>query len=47
MRDIAHNIAAVSAIAPAVQAAALNSAAIDTKDFNSLAFVVNTGATSV
>jgi hypothetical protein len=44
MRDIAHNIAAVSAIAPAVQAAALNSAAIDTKDFNSLAFVVNTGA---
>lgn len=44
MRDLAHNIAAVSAIAPAVQAAALNSAAIDTKDFNSLAFVVNTGA---
>lgn len=44
MRDIAHNFAAVSAIAPAVQSAALNSAAIDTKDFNSLAFVVNTGA---
>ncbi len=44
MRDIASNIGAVPALAPAVQAAATTGAAIDTKGFGSLAIVVNTGA---
>ncbi|WP_100960400.1 hypothetical protein [Bosea sp. FBZP-16] len=44
MRDISHNIGAVNALSPAVQAASVNGNAIDTKDFNSLAFIVNTGA---
>lgn len=43
-RDLASNIAAVPAIAPAVQSAAADGTAIDTKGFSSLAFVVNTGA---
>lgn len=44
MRDIASNIGAVPALAPAVQAAATTGAAIDIKGFGSLAIVVNTGA---
>lgn len=43
-RDLTSNIAAMPAIAPAVQSAAADGAAIDTKGFSSLAFVVNTGA---
>ncbi|SEK23457.1 hypothetical protein SAMN04515666_1014 [Bosea lupini] len=43
-RDLASNIADVPAIAPAVQSAAADGAAIDTKGFSSLAFLVNTGA---
>ncbi len=44
MRDIAHNIGAINALSPAVQAATVSGSAIDTKGWNSLAFVVNTGA---
>lgn len=44
MRDMYHNIAAVPALAPAVQAAAINGAAIDLKGANRAAIVVSTGA---
>jgi hypothetical protein len=44
MRDIYSNIKTVQALAPAVQAATINGASIDTKGSKSLAFVVNTGA---
>jgi hypothetical protein len=44
MRDIAHNIAVRSAIAAAVQSAAVDGTAIDTQGFGSVAFVINTGA---
>ncbi len=44
MRDIAHNIGVVQAIAPAVQAATVTSAALDLLGFGSAAFVINTGA---
>jgi hypothetical protein len=44
MRDLAHNIGAVPALAPAVQASATTGAAIDTKGFGSVAIIVNTGA---
>jgi hypothetical protein len=44
MRDLAHNIGAVLALAPAVQSAATSGPAIDTKGFNSIAIVVSTGA---
>lgn len=44
MRDLYSNIGAVLALAPAVQAAAADGVSIDTKGFNRLAFVVNTGA---
>lgn len=44
MRDLVHNIAALPAIAPAVQSAAADGAAIDLRGFNRVAFVVNTGA---
>lgn len=44
MRDLASNIGAVAALAPAVQSAAANGAAIDTLGFGSVAFIVNTGA---
>jgi hypothetical protein len=44
MRDIAHNIAAVQAIAPAVLTATTTSAALDLLSFDSAAFVINTGA---
>lgn len=43
-RDLYSNIGAVQAIAPAVQAAAADGAAIDMKGFSSLAFVLSTGA---
>ncbi|MCO6178821.1 hypothetical protein [Ciceribacter sp. RN22] len=44
MRDIAHNIAAVQAIAPDVLAATTMGAALDLLGYGSAAFVVNTGA---
>lgn len=44
MRDLYSNIGVVLALAPAVQAAAADGVAVDTKGFNRLAFVVNTGA---
>lgn len=44
MRDLASNIAVVTALSPAVQAASVNGVAIDTKAFGSCAFVLNTGA---
>jgi hypothetical protein len=44
MRDIVYKIAAKQAITPAVQAAAADGASIDTLGFNSLAFVITTGA---
>jgi len=44
MRDLVHNIAAVPAIAPAVQSAAADGAAIDLKGFGRVAFVISTGA---
>ncbi len=44
MRDLASNIGAVAALAPAVTSAAANGAAIDTLGFNSVAFILNTGA---
>jgi hypothetical protein len=44
MRDIVHNIKAVSAVAPAVRSASVNGDAIDLKGFDSVALVVNTGA---
>ncbi|MEX0404047.1 hypothetical protein ABGN05_00045 [Aquibium sp. LZ166] len=44
MRDLASNISAIAALAPAVQSAAINGAAIDTQGFGSVAFILNTGA---
>lgn len=44
MRDIASNIAVVTALSPAVQAASINGVAVDTKGYGSVAFVLNTGA---
>lgn len=44
MRDLFSNIGAVQALGPAVQAASANGAAIDTRGYNRIAFVVNTGA---
>lgn len=44
MRDLYSNIAAIPALAPAVQSAAANGASIDTLGAGRLAFVVNTGA---
>lgn len=44
MRDIASNIGVKLALSPAVQAATIKGNAIDTNGFNSVAFVVNTGA---
>ncbi|MDJ1632518.1 hypothetical protein [Rhizobium rhizogenes] len=44
MRDIISNIAVLSALAPAVQAAVADGLTIDTLGFNSLAFAINTGA---
>ncbi len=44
MRDLYHNIRAVAALSPAVQSATVNGAAIDLKDANRAAFILNTGA---
>lgn len=44
MRDLASNIAVVTALSPAVQAATVNGVAVDTKGFGSVAFVLSTGA---
>lgn len=44
MRDIYANIAAVPALAPAVQGAAVQGTAIDLNGAGGVAFVVNTGA---
>ena len=44
MRDIANNIGAVQAVAPAVLTATNTSAAIDLLGFNSAAVIINTGA---
>lgn len=44
MRDISHNLGVKNALSPAVQAATIKGNAIDTNGFNSVAFVVNTGA---
>lgn len=43
-RDMYSNILAIAALAPAVQSANVNGAAIDLKDAMSVAFVLNTGA---
>lgn len=44
MRDLANNIGAVQAVAPAVLSATNTSAAIDLQGFESAAVVINTGA---
>lgn len=44
MRDLANNVAAVQAVAPAVLAATNTSAAIDLQGFESAAVIINTGA---
>jgi hypothetical protein len=44
MRDLASNIGAILALAPAVQSAAASGAAIDTQGFGSVAFLLTTGA---
>ena len=44
MRDLAHNIGVVAAVAPAVLSATNTSAAIDLLGFDSVAVVINTGA---
>jgi hypothetical protein len=44
LRDLYSNIKALAAIAPAVQSAAADGIAIDTKGARSASFVVNTGA---
>lgn len=44
MRDLVHNIGIIPAIAPAVQTAAADGAAIPLKGFDSLVFAINTGA---
>lgn len=44
MRDLKNNIGVVAALAPAVQAATVNGAAVDLAGFGSAVAVVNTGA---
>jgi len=44
MRDLAHNIAVVQAVVPAVLSATDTSAAIDLQGFESAAVIFNTGA---
>ncbi|MHC1949867.1 hypothetical protein IF803_36715 [Bradyrhizobium sp. UFLA06-06] len=44
MRDISQNIGFAQTIAPAVQTATVNGAAIDTNGFESAAMVISTGA---
>lgn len=44
MRDLASNIGAVLALSPAVQAATIKGNTIDTNGFESVAFIITTGA---
>jgi hypothetical protein len=44
MRDLASNIGAVQAIAPAVQSATVESSEVDLVGFNSAAVIISTGA---
>lgn len=44
MRDLASNIGAVQALAPAVQSATIKGSTIDVLGFGSVAFVINAGA---
>jgi hypothetical protein len=44
MRDLYSNINTLQAIAPAVQAATINGATIDTQNYTGAAFALNTGA---
>lgn len=44
MRDIVHNLGVALALSPAVQAATIKGNAIDLLGFDSVMFVVNTGA---
>lgn len=44
MRDIASNIGVKNALSPAVQSATVKGNAIDRKGFESVAFVINSGA---
>ena len=44
MRDLVSNIGVVPAIAPGIQNAALDGAAIDLQGFNGVAFAINTNA---
>lgn len=44
MRDLAHNIATIQAVAPAVLSATNTSSALDLLGFESAAIVINTGA---
>lgn len=44
MRDLASNISVTLALAPAVKTGAGDGIAIDTRGFDSVAFIVNTGA---
>ncbi|RUU92806.1 hypothetical protein EOB59_05460 [Mesorhizobium sp. M7A.F.Ca.MR.176.00.0.0] len=44
MRDLAHNLGAVNALSPAVQAATIKGNAIDLLGFDSVMFTVVTGA---
>ena len=44
MRDLVHNLGVALALSPAVQAATIKGTAIDLLGFNSVMFVINTGA---
>lgn len=44
MRDLYHNIGAVQALAPAVQSASVNGLSVERTGFESVTFVINTGA---
>lgn len=44
MRSIVSNIGVVTALSPAVQSATINGGAVDLLGYNSVAFVVSTGA---
>jgi hypothetical protein len=44
MRDLVHNIGALCALSAAVQSATIKGNAIDRKGYESLTFVINTGA---
>ncbi|TMV76886.1 hypothetical protein FGG78_27815, partial [Thioclava sp. BHET1] len=44
MRDLYHNLAAVAALAPAVQSANINGGAVDLLGSTRACFVLNTGA---